>query len=80
MADRLLPCPFCGGTPKFDIGKTGRSRGGHYIECTECNVATRFVFAEMEDPKPILRDEWNTRASLDVAALLAEIERDDDED
>lgn len=64
MADRLLPCPFCGGEP---IGSYGLKPSIKCVDCSaEISVSIPFIFTNYlaqkkhEEAKAI--DAWNRRA------------------
>jgi hypothetical protein len=64
----LLPCPFCLADAVEGCVEDGDSldNGGHFIQCTEaaCGATTPLRFACGDDPKPLLREQWNRRASI----------------
>lgn len=64
MSNDLQPCPFCGGTARFNETEDG----GHFIECTKCRSSTCLRYSLMDDAKPLLAESWNRRAQLDAAA------------
>lgn len=59
-AAELLPCPCCGGAPKFGVDSED---GGEYIECSNqsCRITTPLRFACMGPVKPLLSEIWNRR-------------------
>lgn len=75
----LLPCPFCGGGAMFHVvdDEGSQDHGGHFIACRGCNASTGLRFACGDDPKPMLVEEWNRRATAapaqpdDLARRLA---------
>lgn len=67
MSNDLQPCPFCGGTARFNETEDG----GHFIECTNCRSSTCLRYSLMDDAKPILAESWNRRAQLAAAAPTA---------
>lgn len=67
MSNDLQPCPFCGGTARFNETEDG----GHFIECTKCRSSTCLRYSLMDDAKPLLAESWNRRAQLAAAAPAA---------
>lgn len=67
--DELLPCPFCGAAARFVEVEEGAHAGGHFIECSDgrCGGSTNIMFAAKDDPKPHLREKWNSRSRQSVA-------------
>ena len=61
----LLPCPFCGGEPKFIQGIIG----DHYVECQSCRASSH------PHRKKEFDEIWNTRADSALKERLAEAER-----
>lgn len=60
----LLPCPFCGGQAEhgaIEAEPDHPDTGGRFVQCTVCGASTNLRFACGDDPKPILRGQWNTR-------------------
>lgn len=60
----LLPCPFCGGQAEhgdIEAGPDHPDTGGHFVQCKTCGASTNLRFACGDDPKPILRGQWNAR-------------------
>lgn len=68
--DELLPCPFCGGAARFVEVEAGAYAGGHFIGCSDgrCGASTDIMFAVKDDPKPHLREKWNSRSRQSVDA------------
>jgi Lar family restriction alleviation protein len=60
MADKLSPCPFCGGKPEFR--RSGRQ--GHYIACTGCDASSNMFTALKDDVRELLTETWNRRSAL----------------
>jgi hypothetical protein len=63
----LLPCPFCGGTPRFL-----EHHSGFYEEaviCDTCHIAHR-GFGES-------RTRWNTRANVSAALAAAQVREEE---
>lgn len=64
----LLRCPFCDAAAAEGCIEDGDSldNGGHFIQCTEaaCGATTSLRFACGDDPKPLLREQWNRRAAI----------------
>ncbi|WP_444891764.1 Lar family restriction alleviation protein (plasmid) [Microbulbifer sp. TRSA001] len=56
---KLKGCPFCGAKAAFNID----SDGWQWIECIGCHVATNQRVSAMEDCRPLLAEEWNSRVS-----------------
>lgn len=56
----LLPCPFCGSEPEWNVGKTGlnQQEDWHYIACSECEA----MGPCRSNQKEGLIIDWNTRA------------------
>jgi hypothetical protein len=63
----LLPCAHCGGAAEVKNQEPNDLSGGYYIECNTCGITTRLMFALMDDPIPILAEQWNKRDR--IAAL-----------
>lgn len=62
--DALLPCPFCGTADGIKIENVAADLGGgYYIACPKCQASTGLRFACGEDPKPLLVEQWNRRAT-----------------
>jgi hypothetical protein len=64
--DRLLPCPFCGGSAEFNVIEgedDAPNAGGLFIECLNplCQASSALMFPNGEDPRPILLERWNKR-------------------
>lgn len=62
---KLLPCPFCGGSPKcVDIPETDTENfGGKVITCMGCGAASAVVFPVKEPALPHLTVLWNRRTT-----------------
>lgn len=61
----LKPCPFCGGAAEirqFNNDPESPNFAAYYIECQECGASTNLRYPCGEDPRPELREQWNTRA------------------
>ena len=72
-AAALLPCPFCGyEAVEGEIGGDGDDAGGHFIQCSNgmCGASTNLRFACGDDPKPLLREQWNRRRTAERAAAI----------
>lgn len=52
MADKLVPCPFCGG--KVELFPSLRFKGYYVIFCPACCIKTEAV-----DDADALCEEWN---------------------
>jgi len=65
---KLLPCPFCGGTPELI------DEGYKVVQCTKCGVASKAVLV-LNDTHGVgnkkAKKEWNTRPIED--AIRAEL-------
>ncbi|WP_430869650.1 Lar family restriction alleviation protein [Cupriavidus basilensis] len=57
-AERLAPCPCCGGTASFDHDDDG----WNWIVCGSCGLSTDCMASLMDDCRPTLREKWNRRA------------------
>lgn len=71
-SDRLKPCPFCGGDAMFTVEeREGHPDfGGHSAMCGSCGAGVGYVFACMDDPKPLLMELWNKRPLSDMLSAL----------
>jgi Lar family restriction alleviation protein len=59
-ADKLLPCPFCGGEPEFiTIGNDYTKKRGAEIKCTKCMVKRTTVALRFDL-------EWCSRQAIEV--------------
>lgn len=72
-AVELLPCPFCGGQPKFGETNTGvpgmEDCGYAFVECC-------IVHAHSEESVEDAIEKWNTRThSAEIAGALRDAER-----
>ncbi len=70
-ARKLLPCPFCGGTPMYcqnneirPDGETHEHYGGEWIECSACHACTNIRWPLMESVKELLAVAWNRRTMV----------------
>jgi hypothetical protein len=62
----LLPCPFCGGDAEFGaVGGDGGDAGGQFVQCTNamCGASSALIFPCGDEPKPLLIEKWNRRAT-----------------
>lgn len=84
--EKLLPCPFCGDkAADGHVENPGADGdGGYFIQCTNpmCGASTNLRFAVKEDPRPLLREMWNTRAStlparVAVTGTIEDLSNDD---
>lgn len=71
----LLPCPFCGGTPKpvnFDVHKS--YVGYEWVECTSCGVMVEINNTGLSggDCRAKLVAKWNARAALAAPQVAGE--------
>ena len=57
MADKLLPCPFCGGEGKYH-GSYFEDDVCEYVSCTRCNASTPLMYKKGESI-----EWWNRRAN-----------------
>lgn len=57
MADKLLPCPFCGGEGKYH-GSYFEDDVCEYVSCTRCNASTPLMYKKGESI-----EWWNRRPS-----------------
>lgn len=59
---QLKSCPFCGGTPKFNVVKTF---GLVFVECSDCGASSsRDIMPQaksVEDQKRLAAEYWNKR-------------------
>src|SRR2546429_7046026 len=53
----LLACPFCGGLPQYRTTPDG----GHFVDCDGCQASSKLVYPDKTDPKPLVREAWNSR-------------------
>ena len=66
LADELEPCAHCGSRATFGVvtegGENNPDFGGHFVQCTneKCHACMGLRFACGDDPRPALRDAWNT--------------------
>jgi Lar family restriction alleviation protein len=69
--DRLKPCPFCGGDAMFAVEQRNGHPdfGGHSAMCATCGAVVGYVFACGGDPTPLLLEQWNKRAALEMWAV-----------
>jgi hypothetical protein len=75
IADKLLPCPFCGGEPEFiTIGNYHTKSRKAQIECTKCHVrrTTGTIRNDLEWCGRKAIEAWNARwqDSSDESAAL----------
>ncbi|WP_458763613.1 Lar family restriction alleviation protein [Cupriavidus basilensis] len=61
-AERLEPCPCCGGTASFDHDDDG----WNWIVCGSCGLSTDCAVSAMDDCRPSLREKWNRRAPAEA--------------
>jgi len=67
---KLLPCPFCGGSPKAHIWEMQNDDRYAGVECTECFAEMPKAVAWMDDGEKELGEAiaaWNRRAYLTAA-------------
>lgn len=57
----LLPCPFCGGTPKLRTHRTGEDSEDAFVECPSCEVRTTY-YEDAYAPTADAIAAWNRRA------------------
>lgn len=62
MSDKLLPCPFCGGTPKLRTHRSGEDSMEAYVECPTCEVRTTY-YEDAYAPVDDAIGAWNRRAA-----------------
>lgn len=60
MTDKLLPCPFCGGTPKLRTHRSGEDSMEAYVECPTCEVRTTY-YEDAYAPADDAIGAWNRR-------------------
>lgn len=60
----LLPCPFCGGRPRYQIDHTTEQRNS--VLCVSCD----FGISDPDDTGNVVA-AWNRRAAPTLAAALA---------
>ena len=68
----LLPCPFCGGVPRWGSTEDGEE----FIECSDCKCTTPLGVPIMDSPRDHLTYIWNRRtdaASKLIARMSAAI-------
>ena len=64
MAEKLLPCPFCGGKAKLSSYRTSEDSEGCSVHCKQCEVRTT-EFEDAYAPTGNAADAWNRRATTD---------------
>jgi Lar family restriction alleviation protein len=78
-ADKLMPCPFCGGEAKLHTYRTSEDSEGAHVECASCGARTEATDDAYGDAATA-RMIWNTRAARTepagaVEAAAAAMER-----
>lgn len=67
----LLPCPFCGNSTNIAMANEKHDHsGGYFIACPECDASTGLRYACGDDPRPLLIEQWNRRASQPTAEVV----------
>lgn len=61
MAEKLLPCPFCGGAPKLRVHRCAEDAEECYVECPSCEARTSY-FEDAYAPTADAAASWNRRA------------------
>jgi hypothetical protein len=60
----LLPCPFCGNSKNIAMANEKHDHsGGYFIACPVCDGSTGLQYAMGDDPRPLLIEQWNRRAT-----------------
>lgn len=70
MNTELKGCPFCGGKADFD----NDDNGWNWIFCTSCQATTNQMMSAMEDCRPLLAEQWNTRFIEKLAKPMSDDE------
>lgn len=80
MAEKLLPCPFCGGVCD-EPQNYGDSRDGlhRFVACRKCGASLYRFKPEPGEADAALIEAWNTRSAPERRDVLA-IARNDDND
>lgn len=70
-------CPFCEATASYGVVDTSKHDpdfGGHFIQCDspKCHGCIGLRFPNGDDPRPHLRDAWNTRALPPITDAMVE--------
>lgn len=60
LADRLEPCPFCGGEAEVIHLEDGENAGGSCVSCKACLASSNVEFGRKEN----FISNWNRRAAL----------------
>lgn len=64
MSAELLPCPFCGCSKNIAMANEKHDHsGGYFIACPRCHGSTGLRYAMGDDPRPLLIEQWNRRAT-----------------
>jgi hypothetical protein len=65
----LLPCPFCGGTPKPRSSQVAEDVTETWVECADCQVQTDRIEGAYSD-HPTAAQFWNRRSTPPSAAQV----------
>lgn len=65
--NKLLPCPFCGGSE--DLNKYEDGAGSYYIACDNCEACGPQEYGEKD-----FEEMWNTRNILPLPAFKKMVE------
>lgn len=66
---KLKPCPFCGGKAHLkecDV-RGSANFGGWFVECSACTASSPLRFSAGDDARPLVCEQWNSRAALSAA-------------
>lgn len=71
MSEKLLPCPFCGGSASL-VKAVEAGENAWCISCNVCGASSGVSFPEKVEPLPHLQYLWNRRAALATPPASAE--------